>query len=156
MNINHRYIIAGVLFIAIIITGTTAYDSITADRSVDISVVENEDAYLAIETQDLENESVVSAFTFTNNLNRDADLSVEVTDSIPKSGASVVNITVGESSDERETGEGIAISDGETAELNIECSDASKSYNICLQIILETTDIEIDVEREYTLECNNP
>lgn len=156
MNINHRYIIAGVLFIAIIITGTTAYDSITADRSVDISVVENEDAYLAIETRDLKNGSEVPAFIFTNNLNRDADLSVEVTDSIQKSGASVVNITVGESSDERETGEEIAISDGETATLNIECSDASKSYNIGLQIILETTNIEIDVEREYTLECDNP
>ena len=146
MNINHRYIIAGVLFIAIIITGTTAYDSITADRSVDISVVENEDAYLAIETQDLENESVVSAFTFTNNLNRDADLSVDVTDPIQKSGASVVN--------EGDLNEK-TISDGETAELNIECSDASKSYNIGLQIILETTDIKIDVERKYTLECDN-
>ena len=147
MNINHRYIIAGVLFIAIIITGTTAYDSITADRSVDISVVENEDAYLAIETQDLENGSEVPAFTFTNNLNRDADLSVEVTDPIEKSGASVVN--------EGDLNEK-TISDGETATLNIECSDASKSYNIGLQIILETTNIEIDVEREYTLECDNP
>ena len=147
MNINHRYIIAGVLFIAIIITGTTAYDSITADRSVDISVVENEDAYLAIETQDLENESVVSAFTFTNNLNRDADLSVEVTDPIQKSGASVVN--------EGDLNEK-TIPDGETAELNIECSDASKSYDIGLRIILKTTDIKIDVEREYTLECDNP
>ena len=87
MNINHRYIIAGVLFIAIIITGTTAYDSITADRSVDISVVENEDAYLAIETRDLKNGTEVPAFTFTNNLNRDADLSVDVTDPIQKSGA---------------------------------------------------------------------
>jgi hypothetical protein len=154
MNINHRYIIAGILFIAIIITGTTAYDSITADRSVDISVVGNEDAYLAIETQDLENGSVVPAFTFRNNLNRDADLSVDVTDSIQRSGASVVNITVDGNS--KELSEEIAISGDETAELNIECSDASKSYNICLQIILETTDIEIDVEREYTLECNNP
>ena len=147
MNINHRYIIAGVLFIAIIITGTTAYDSITADRSVDISVVENEDAYLAIETRDLKNGSEVPAFIFTNNLNRDADLSVDVTDSIQKSGASVVN--------EGDLNEK-TISDGETAELNIECSDASKSYNIGLQIILETTNIEIDVEREYTLECDNP
>ena len=146
MNINHRYIIAGVLFIAIIITGTTAYDSITADRSVDISVVENEDAYLAIETRDLKNGSEVPAFIFTNNLNRDADLSVDVTDSIQKSGASVVN--------EGDLNEK-TISDGETAELNIECSDASKSYNIGLQIILETTDIKIDVEREYTLECNS-
>ena len=147
MNINHRYIIAGVLFIAIIITGTTAYDSITADRSVDISVVENEDAYLAIETRDLKNGSEVPAFTFTNNLNRDADLSVDVTDPIQKSGASVVN--------EGDLNEK-TISDGKTAELKIECSYASKSYNIGLRIILETTNIEIDVEREYTLECDNP
>jgi len=154
MNINHRYIIAGILFIAIIITGTTAYDSITADRSVDVSVVEDGDAYLAIETRDLKNGSVVPAFTFTNNLNRDADLKVDVTDPI-ENGASVVNITVGESSDERETSEKIAISNGETAELNIECSDASKSYDIGLEIILETTNIEIDVDRKYTLECNN-
>ena len=146
MNINHRYIIAGVLFIAIIITGTTAYDSITADRSVDISVVENEDAYLAIETRDLQNGTEVPAVTFTNNLNRDADLSVDVTDPIQKSGASVVN--------EGDLNEK-TIPDGETAELNIECSDASKSYNIGLQIILETTDIKIDVERKYTLECDN-
>ena len=146
MNINHRYIIAGILFIAIIITGTTAYDSITADRSVDISVVENKDAYLAIETQDLENGSEVSAFEFTNNLNRDADLSVDVTDPI-QSGASVVN--EGDLNEQ-------SISDGETAELNIECSDVSKSYNIGLQIILETTNIEIDIEQEYTLECDNP
>ena len=145
MNINHRYIIAGVLFIAIIITGTTAYDSITADRSVDISVVENENAYLAIETRDLKNGSEVPAFTFTNNLNRDADLSVDVTDPIQKSGASVVN--------EGDLNEK-TISDGKTAKLNIRCSDARKSYNIGLQIILETTDIKIDVEREYTLECN--
>jgi hypothetical protein len=41
MKINHRYIIVGILFVAIIITGTTAYDSVAADRSVDISVVEN-------------------------------------------------------------------------------------------------------------------
>ena len=135
------------LFVAIIITGTTAYDSITADRSVDVSVVENEDAYLAIETQALESGSVVPAFTFTNNLNRDADLSVDVTDSIGKSGTSVVN-----QGDLNEK----TISDGKTAELKIECSDASKSYNIGLQIILETTNIEIDVEREYTLECDNP
>ena len=145
MNINHRYIIAGILFIAIIITGTTAYDSITADRSVDVSVVEDEDAYLAIETQALESGSVVPAFTFTNNLNRDADLSVDVTDSIGKSGTSVVN-----QGDLNEK----TISDGKTAELKIECSDASKSYNIGLQVILETTNIEIDVEREYTLECD--
>jgi len=154
MNINHRYIIAGILFVTIIITGTTAYDSVTADRSVEVSVVEDGDAYLAIETDDLTNESVVPAFTFTNNLNRDADLKVDVTDPI-ENGASVVNITVGESSDERETSEKIAISNGETAELNIECSDSSKSYNIGLEIILETTNIEIDVDRKYTLECND-
>ena len=145
MKINHRYIVVGMLFVAIIITGTTAYDSITADRSVDVSVVEDEDAYLAIETQALESGSVVPAFTFTNNLNRDADLSVDVTDSIGKSGTSVVN-----QGDLNEK----TISDGKTAELKIECSDASKSYNIGLQVILETTNIEIDVEREYTLECN--
>jgi hypothetical protein len=145
MKINHRYIVVGMLFVAIIITGTTAYDSITADRSVDVSVVENEDAYLAIETQALESGSVVPAFTFTNNLNRDADLSVDVTDSIGKSGTSVVN-----QGDLNEK----TISDGKTAELKIECSDASKSYNIGLQVILETTNIEIDVEREYTLECD--
>ena len=145
MKINHRYIIVGILFVAIIITGTTAYDSITADRSVDVSVVENEDAYLAIETQALESGSVVPAFTFTNNLNRDADLSVDVTDSIGKSGTSVVN-----QGDLNEK----TISDGKTAELKIECSDASKSYNIGLQVILETTNIEIDLEREYTLECD--
>ena len=156
MNINHRYIIAGILFVTIIITGTTAYDSVTADRSVDVSVVEDGDAYLAIETRDLENGTEVSAFTFTNNLNRNADLKVDVTDRIGKDGASVVNITVGESSDERETSEKIAISNGETAELNIECSDSSKSYNIGLEIILETTNIEIDVDRKYTLECNDP
>jgi hypothetical protein len=155
MNINHRYIIAGILFVTIIITGTTAYDSVTADRSVDVSVVEDGDAYLAIETRDLENESVVPAFKLTNNLNRNADLKVDVTDPI-ENGASVVNITVGESSDERETSEKIAISKGKTAELNIECSDASKSYDIGLEIILETTDIEIDVDRKYTLECNDP
>jgi len=145
MKINHRYIVVGMLFVAIIITGTTAYDSITADRSVDVSVVENEDAYLAIETQALESGSVVPAFIFTNNFNRDADLSVDVTDSIGKSGTSVVN-----QGDLNEK----TISDGKTAELKIECSDASKSYNIGLQVILETTNIEIDVEREYTLECD--
>jgi len=147
MNINHRYIIAGILFVAIIITGTTAYDSVTADRSVDVSVVEDGDAYLAIETQALENGTEVSAFTLTNNLNRNADLKVDVTDPIKKDDASVVN--------EGELDEK-TISNGETAELKIECSDASKSYDIGLEIILETTNIEIDVDRKYTLECNDP
>lgn len=46
---NHQRVVLGLFVVAALIVGTAGYDTIRADRSVDVAVADDDEAYLAIE-----------------------------------------------------------------------------------------------------------
>lgn len=75
---NHRRAILALFALAALIAGTAGYTTIQAERSVDVAVADEGEAFLAVEGQapTVENGSAGTAFVVTNQLGRQVDLTV--------------------------------------------------------------------------------
>jgi uncharacterized protein YcfJ len=76
--VNHRRAILALFALAALIAGTAGYTTIQAERSVDVAVADEGEAFLAVEgqTPTVENGSAEPAFEVTNQLGRQVDLTV--------------------------------------------------------------------------------
>lgn len=77
---NHRRAILALFALAALIAGTAGYTTIQAERSVDVAVADEGEAFLAVEavspTPEIRNGSAGTAFVVTNQLGRQVDLTV--------------------------------------------------------------------------------
>lgn len=77
---NHRRAILALFALAALIAGTAGYTTIQAERSVDVAVADEGEAFLAVEavspTPEVDNGSAELAFEVTNQLGRRVDLTV--------------------------------------------------------------------------------
>lgn len=75
---NHRRAILALFALAALIAGTAGYTTIQAERSVDVAVADEGEAFLAVEGQapTVENGSAGTAFVVTNQLGRQVDLTI--------------------------------------------------------------------------------
>jgi uncharacterized protein YcfJ len=78
--VNHRRAILALFALAALIAGTAGYTTIQAERSVDVAVADEGEAFLAVEAvsppPEVENGSAEPAFEVTNQLGRQVDLTV--------------------------------------------------------------------------------
>ena len=77
---NHRRAILALFVLASLIAGTAGYTTIQAERSVDVAVADEGEAFLAVEavspTPEIRNGTSEAAFEVTNQLGRQVDLTV--------------------------------------------------------------------------------
>ncbi|EMA09921.1 MULTISPECIES: hypothetical protein [Haloarcula] len=140
---NHQRLILSLFVLAAVITGTAGYSSIQAQRSVDVTVANNEDAYLAVETHNPEipNGTDASALTITNRFDREIDLSVqEVT--------TTGSISYDSLSDSDELGT------GDSTNVDVTC-DGTQDGRISTVLFAEGDNREISVRtmQEVYIEC---
>jgi hypothetical protein len=78
--VNHRRAILALFALAALIAGSAGYTTIQAERSVDVAVADEGEAFLAVEavspTLEVKNGSAEPAFNITNRLGRQVALTV--------------------------------------------------------------------------------
>ena len=81
---NHRRAILALFALAALIAGSAGYTTIQAERSVDVAVAGEGDAFLSVEAvspvPEIENGSEGAAFVVTNRLGREVDVTIQDSD----------------------------------------------------------------------------
>ncbi|WP_323676729.1 hypothetical protein [Halorubellus sp. PRR65] len=139
---NHGRIVLAMFVIAALIVGTAGYDSIQGDRSADVEVANDADAYLALEETGatIENGSTGEVLRLTNQFGTTVDL--VITDVETSSGV---------------TNEGLNRSTrdpGKTATLNVTCTSASTGI-ITVDIEATGDGISFQTTRTITVACQS-
>ncbi|WP_199058289.1 hypothetical protein [Halorubrum sp. C191] len=129
------------------ITGTAGYSAIQAERSVDVTVADDENAYLAVEnTNDsIENGSTRGVLRVTNQFGQEVDLAVEDVE------------TTGSVEYESENGanDEVTLATSETAEINASCAGTNDG-TLEVMLIIESDDNELSVRTMQVVDisCN--
>lgn len=148
---RHRRLILALFVLATVITGTAGYSAIQAERSVDVTVADDEDAYLAVEnTNDsITNGSTSSVLRVTNQFGREVDLTV---DDIETTG-SVEYESVNGANDEVTLE---ATGDDRTAVINASCAGTDDG-ELEVMLIVESDDNELSVRTMQVIDisCNS-
>lgn len=137
---NHRRAILALFVVAAAIMGTTGFSTLQADRTVDVQVADDAQAYLQINetgTQITEGETG-GVLALTNQFSESVDLSISVTtnDDIQSQGLDTRSIAT-----------------GETATLEVNCSQTSDGT---ITVDIEASGDEISFEksgREVAVDC---
>ena len=144
---KHQRQILSLFVLAAVITGTAGYSSIQAQRSVDVAVANDEDAYLAVEThnQVITNGTTDSALTITNQFGRELALSVQ---DVTTTG-SVKYDSLDNSRDR------VPIETGDEINVSVTC-DGTSDGTISTVIFAESDDGEISVRtmQDVIITCN--
>lgn len=81
---NHRRAILAVFALAALIAGSAGYTTIQAERSVDVAVAGEGEAFLSVEAinpdPEIDNGSEGAAFEVTNRLGREVDVTIQDSD----------------------------------------------------------------------------
>lgn len=143
---RHRRLILALFVLATVITGTAGYSAIQAERSVDVTVADDEDAYLAVEnTNDsITNGSTSSVLRVTNQFGREVDLTV---DDIETTG-SVEYESVNGANDEVTLG-----ATGDTAVINASCAGTDDG-ELEVMLIVESDDNELSVRTMQVIDIS--
>lgn len=142
---RHRRLILALFVLATVITGTAGYSAIQAERSVDVTVADDEDAYLAVEnTNDsITNGSTSSVLRVTNQFGREVDLTV---DDIETTG-SVEYESVNGAND------GVTLVTGDTAVINASCAGTDDG-ELEVMLIVESDDNELSVRTVQVIDIS--
>ena len=138
---NHSRAILALFVVAALITGTTGYSTIQAERGVDVETAADGNAYLALEETGtaIENGTAGKAVYITNQFGTDVSVSVDVT-----------------ASDSGITSQGLNRSDlaaGDTAALEVQCS-TDTDQTLTVDVEAESTDISTEIRnQEFTVDC---
>jgi hypothetical protein len=91
--IDHRRAVLALFVVAALIVGTAGYDSVQSERSADVNVATDADAYLALEPTGttIENESTGPVLKLTNQFGTSVDVSI--TDLSTNGGVAVQGLT---------------------------------------------------------------
>mgnify|MGYP006276002619 CR=1 FL=1 len=120
--IDHGRAVLAMFVIAALIVGTAGYDTIQGDRSADVDVANDTDAYLALQETGtgIENGSTGNVLEVTNQFGTSID--VTITDVSTSDGVTYQNLN---DRNGDETGDTAALGTGETAKLEVSCTSAS-------------------------------
>lgn len=137
---NHRRVILALFVVAAAIMGTTGFSTLQADRTVDVQVADDAQAYLQIDetgTQ-IKTGETGGVLALTNQFSESVDLSISVTttDDIQSQGLDTRSIAT-----------------GETATLEVTCSQTSDGT---ITVDIEASGDEISFERsghEVAVDC---
>ena len=142
---RHRRLILALFVLATVITGTAGYSAIQAERSVAVTVADDEDAYLAVEnTNDsITNGSTSSVLRVTNQFGREVDLTV---DDIETTG-SVEYESVNGAND------GVMLVTGDTAVINASCAGTDDG-ELEVMLIVESDDNELSVRTVQVIDIS--
>ena len=145
---KHRRLILALFVLATVITGTAGYSAIQAERSVDVTVADGEDAYLAVEnTNDsITNGSTSSVLRVTNQFGREVDLTVddiETTGSVEYESVNGANdkVTLGATGEDR------------TAVINASCTGTDDG-ELEVMLIVESDDNELSVRTMQVIDIS--
>ena len=144
---RHRRLILALFVLATVITGTAGYSAIQAERSVDVTVADGEDAYLAVEnTNDsITNGSTSSVLRVTNQFGREVDLTVddiETTGSVEYESVNGANDKVT-----------LATGDDRTAVINASCTGTDDG-ELEVMLIVESDDNELSVRTMQVIDIS--
>lgn len=145
---RHRRLILALFVLATVITGTAGYSAIQAERSVDVTVADNENAYLAVESldQSVENGSTGDALRVTNQFGREVDLSVQETDTT----GSVAYESL------KDSGNEVALGAGDKVSVVVRCRGTSDG-TLDVMLFAESDDNELSVRtmQEVDISCES-
>ena len=140
---NHRRVILSLFVIAAVITGTAGYSSIQAERSVDVAVANEGDAFLAVEGQSpsIQNGTSEDAFEVTNQLGQPVDLTVQV-------------LTAGGDVELGSVPEETIDGDGATADIDARCTGTQDgTLEITVRAESSDGDVMVQVDRSTMVTC---
>lgn len=149
---NGRRVLLGVFTIVALaasVFATGGFASVDADRGVDVSIADDDDAYLGISTETAtvaanrsDDERLAS---FTNRFEEDV----------------TVDVTVVEGSDDHPTVENVSdpgtVAVGDTSHLTADviCENGTASEDLTLEIDASGSDVAVEATRQVTVECTD-
>jgi hypothetical protein len=138
---KHSRAILALFAIAAVITGTAGYDTIQADRGVDVETAGDDSAYLALTQNEtaIENGTTGRPVEITNQFGTSVEVTVEVT-SID-SGITVKGLTQS------------TLNPGDTAAVKVTC-ETSSDQSLTLDVRAENDELSVELRnREFTVDC---
>lgn len=134
--IDHGRAVLALFVIAALIVGTAGYDSVQSERSADVNVANDADAYLALEPTgtSIENGSTGTVLVATNQFGTSVDVSY--TDVSTSDGVAVQGLTA------------TSLGTGETSSLEVTCTTASDGT---VTVDIEATGDGIAFEKTETI-----
>lgn len=142
---NHRRAILALFALAALIAGSAGYTTIQAERSVDVVVAGEGEAFLSVEavspTPEIENGTEDTAFVVTNRLGRDVDVTVRDFDATGSVGLG------GQRS-------GTTVPDGHTANINATCTGTTNgSLEVTVRAEAGDDEVSVQVVRSTDITC---
>ncbi|TKX72910.1 hypothetical protein EXE46_15105 [Halorubrum sp. GN11_10-6_MGM] len=142
---RHRRLILALFVLATVITGTAGYSAIQAERSVDVTVADDGNAYLAVENQNnsVENGSTEGVLSVTNQFGREVELTV---DDVETTGSVEYDSVDGATSD-------VTLSADEQAMINASCTGTDDG-ELEVMVFVESDDNELSVRTMQVVEIS--
>lgn len=134
-----------VLGVLLLVFGTAGFSAMSADRGVDVSVVDDDDAYVGIETvgDDVYDGDRITLLTVTNQFATDVEgLDVEVVD-----GSDAIG-------DETVKPEATSLGVGQRTDVTAECTMEDREGSVELEITGEAGGASFDIVREVEVDCS--
>jgi hypothetical protein len=147
---DHGRVVLSLFVVAALIVGTAGYDSIQGDRSADVDVANDADAYLALEEtgNTIQNGKAGTVLLLRNQFGTSVDLSitdVSTTDGVTYQGLQVSGV---------DTGDTATLGTGDTARLQVECTSHSDG-SITVDIEATGDGISFETSRTVTVSCES-
>lgn len=143
---NHRRAILALFALAALIAGTAGYTTIQAERSVDVAVADEGEAFLAVEGQapTVENGSAGTAFVVTNQLGRQVDLTVRESYADGSVGLGAV----------ADGGRETTIDDGNSTDVTARCTGtADGTLEVTVRAESDDGEISVRIVRSTEVDC---
>lgn len=143
---RHRRLILALFVLATVITGTAGYSAIQAERSVDVSVADDESAHLAVESHDpsVKNGSTGDVLRVTNQFGREIVLSVQEVDT----SGSIVYDSLGHSGDE------VMLGTDDSVQVFVRCSGTRDgTLDVMLFAEGENNELSVRMMQEVDVTC---
>jgi len=146
---NYRRMLLALFVLAAAVVGNAGYTTIRADRSVDVAVANDENAYLAFSDAGaddaIQNGTTGTARTIDNQLGQEIRLRGTEEDS--DAGVSFVGLNASSG-----TSEEVSVGAGETAEVIVECTD-SDDGDVTIAFTAEGDGILVETTRTIDVNC---
>ncbi len=139
---NHRRAIVGLFVVSMLVAGTAAYDVARSDRPVEVTVADDEEAYLSFEPTDepIENGTTGTALVITNRLGQPVDLEAteKSDDDVSLSGLNDTDLDA-----------------GDHAGVRVSCADSAKngSHTVTVEFTATGDGVSVETTRDVDVEC---
>lgn len=147
---DHRRAILALFVAAALIAGTAGYDVVRSERSVDVAVAGDGQAYLAfddeVDDEPIENGTVGTAFEVTNSLGQSVDLRADP--------GQKPEVSFEELNASGETGNEVDLATNETASVEVQCDDlADGTFDLTVEFVAEGDGLSVEATRTIEVRC---